>query len=1187
MLSPAPLLVTLLLAASLLAQSPTPSEILDLVRLGYTDAEIRKELEKAEPFPSFDTKALGALERAGASKSLIAWIRQKSQKPPLDLATVDEWLAASKSESELLSKLLARGALPRFGAKELAALAEKGASSTVLILLHGEPLTLRSLAAVARSRLSDALAEKLYERLGHRVQELAPDDSLALLRAGLPKSILEAIRADLAAKAARAALRQPCVRLPLPNGRFVHKGRRFELQLPESWTHYRDVREGQVRFAFSPQGKAKRIEDLDVALTITLTTLDESSVFSGQDAKAVLERLLPLMQLMEPGMLPQGRIESARMGGHDAASLRFRGEPRERSGVFELELRLAVEAPLVFLASAVTREGDWAEHSGDFDRVLSKSRFGTPHGKRRDEPVAAHRLWEKHRSSVVYVEASSGFRRGQGTGFLIRQDGYVLTNWHVIWDSRKGRPHKKLLVRWDEQLRKKSVPARLVGFARRQTAEYRLGGALGGDDVALLKIDGQDHVPLPLCSSARVRLGDPIMTLGFPKSFSLATLSTFLTKGVVTRFNRSIAGRIESFATDAKTTHGSSGGPCIDLMTGAVIGLNTWGYDIGMQTEEGVSLDDFVGYSFVCPIDAALRHFPIVADFGLAEEPELGFFEAFDLSQLCLGQRSNESAIRLAELCVREGGQCPDALWLRATTCEARAWELLDQSETSEAQKLFLRARSSYEQALHHDEEHVASRVALTRLLTGLGQLDEAEKQAKLAIETGKDNWMSFASAAETAMARRELAVASQRAARAAELARDIVPDALNLVGRIAYLRGWAEEGRRAFTKAVQIHDRNFAARAGAAEYFELVEDWDGALRAWQDFADDFASHPLAHYRRGHAYAKKGDLDTAITCFDDATDKFEKHGLVPPRSFFLDFSELTLAKGSATGTLHCLAQQLGHYGADTEAPAWHLRSAGILRDQKVPGLASLHARAAERLSAANGKEREVKEHPRTAPGEAEIVWMMREGRYPEALACDLIANHPLAFAIPREPEAEFEKAVQHLLKRGIPGSVIHAILASGRRFPVQAAAASGTAGKPQPGATQPGATQPGQPAPAQPGDAQEPKPQEDPVAQRNRKLILGTWAFRAMDPRIGRTDIRMTFKPNGQFQILGVMGGFQVNDSGDYEVDRSTLTAHVKNSTNPVAQGQINTWPIKLSQTTMQLHYASFRKWITFQRVGR
>jgi S1-C subfamily serine protease/tetratricopeptide (TPR) repeat protein len=910
----------LLLTVGITAQAPGPSHVIDLLQLGYSDAEIKKELEAAPSFPRFSVEQLEELRDAGASKELLAWIRHKGQ--PADT-------------------------------------------------------------------------------------EQAP-----------PK-------------------RLPPHHEILMDGVFEHRGRRFTIRCPKGWAQYRDINEGQVRFVFSPETGKSRIEALDVAMSVSLSTLEPSSVLGEQDARSVLKRLVPMLRLVEPGFEPIGEVRDCKLGELKAAALRFRGHPKNRKETFDVEMRIAVQEPLAFVVTTGAIDGSWQKHAATFERVLAQSSFGSPFRTRHQQRLEAHQISERHRESVVYVEGQSGFVRGQGTGFVVRSDGYILTNWHVVWSSRNGKPHKKLRVRWEDDLRKKSVPARLVGFARRHTAEYHLGGALGGDDVALLHIEGDGYVPFPLTEAPSVRLGDPIVTMGFPRSFNLATLSTFLTQGVVTRFNRNLQGQLQSFATDAKTTHGSSGGPCIDLVTGGVIGLNTWGYDIGMKTEEGDSLNDFVGYSFVCPIDAALRAFPLVVDFGLEEDPQLEYFEAYDLAQLCLGKRAFKAAVKLAEQTVRLQNTQADALWLRAMTQEAYAWDLLSRKETEQAQQLAQRARSSYEQARHVDPGNTATLISGTRFFLSMSELDRAKEWAEAAVEHCAEDWAAHAVAAEVALARNEFELADQHAKATQRLARDIVPDGHLLLARAAYARNWNEIGHNAALEALKIHPRNLEGTMLEAEYLERIGNWKDAVSAWQRFSDDFAGHPLGHFHRARSLAQLGDRQAALLAFDKAEDGYAKHGIVPPHDFYLEYAQLARAEDFATRALMCYGKQLEHHGRAADAWRVHLQAAKLFRDQKAPDLASLHARAAERLRRATDKDFEVEEHPLRRPPLEGIVWLVKGVEFPAGLICDLISKHPLRYAIPLDPEATRKAEFRKLFEKGLSAPIILAIIESNKRFPVQ------------------------------------------------------------------------------------------------------------------------------------------------------
>ena len=135
-----------------------------------------------------------------------------------------------------------------------------------------------------------------------------------------------------------------------------------------------------------------------------------------------------------------------------------------------------------------------------------------------------------------------------GTGFLFRPDGHILTNFHVVENSRD------ISVRLHDG---RKFPATLVGGDARS-------------DVAVLKIEG-DHFPVAsLGDSDAVRVGEFAFAIGTPME-----LPYTFTVGVVSAKGRSlqIGGGYEFIQTDASINPGNSGGPLCDI-EGRVVGIN-------------------------------------------------------------------------------------------------------------------------------------------------------------------------------------------------------------------------------------------------------------------------------------------------------------------------------------------------------------------------------------------------------------------------------------------------------------------------------------------------------------------------------------------------------------------------------------------------------------------------------------
>jgi 2-alkenal reductase len=178
-------------------------------------------------------------------------------------------------------------------------------------------------------------------------------------------------------------------------------------------------------------------------------------------------------------------------------------------------------------------------------------------------------------------------QESQGSGFVVSENGYVLTSAHVVTDlagSGRATEADRIYVAFKDGDR---IDAELVGWD-------------GYDDVALLRVDPQAHAlrPVPLGDSSRVRAGDPVAAMGSPfgNDDSIAV-------GVVSAIRRSIDSLVsvyrvvDAIQIDAPITHGNSGGPLFDAR-GRVIGINAQ-----IRSESG----NAEGVGFAIPINAAKR----------------------------------------------------------------------------------------------------------------------------------------------------------------------------------------------------------------------------------------------------------------------------------------------------------------------------------------------------------------------------------------------------------------------------------------------------------------------------------------------------------------------------------------------------------------------------------------------------
>lgn len=165
-----------------------------------------------------------------------------------------------------------------------------------------------------------------------------------------------------------------------------------------------------------------------------------------------------------------------------------------------------------------------------------------------------------------------------GSGFIISNDGYILTNQHVVEEATE------------------------IIVAKYSGEEYN-AEIIGSDqisDVALLKIEGDNHHSVPLGNSDNLIIGEWTIALGNPFGLFVKSRPT-VTVGVVSATDRDFSrrqGRVyeDMIQTDASINHGNSGGPLCNA-GGEVIGMNTF----ILTGDTGSS--GFVGIGFAIPIN--------------------------------------------------------------------------------------------------------------------------------------------------------------------------------------------------------------------------------------------------------------------------------------------------------------------------------------------------------------------------------------------------------------------------------------------------------------------------------------------------------------------------------------------------------------------------------------------------------
>ncbi|MDP9432383.1 MAG: trypsin-like peptidase domain-containing protein [Actinomycetota bacterium] len=314
------------------------------------------------------------------------------------------------------------------------------------------------------------------------------------------------------------------------------------------------------------------------------------------------------------GMSPPGLWQSpataaggsSPWGGADAWGA---AGPKQRRGLGRLLLTTLAVAAIALSSTIGGVVGHELAESDEQTNVLDRdANLG---GTVREESVARPAasiagIAARVLPTVVSLEVRRGTSGGSGSGVIIRSDGYILTNNHVISAAADGGT---ITLRFNDE----------------RTSEATIVGRDSTSDLAVIKADTAGALPAAtLGSSRQLQVGDPVIAVGSPLG-----LSGTVTAGIVSSKNRPVStggegtdtnAVINAIQTDAAVNPGNSGGPLVDGR-GAVVGINsaiaTLGGGLG-------GTGGSIGLGFAIPIDSARRIAEQIIRTGKATRPVIG-----------------------------------------------------------------------------------------------------------------------------------------------------------------------------------------------------------------------------------------------------------------------------------------------------------------------------------------------------------------------------------------------------------------------------------------------------------------------------------------------------------------------------------------------------------------------------------
>ena len=250
--------------------------------------------------------------------------------------------------------------------------------------------------------------------------------------------------------------------------------------------------------------------------------------------------------------------------------------------------------------------------AGLFERAApAPSNAAAPAPVRGASTTNVGRVYESAREGVVSVQArrtdvsasplqspEGGGGTATGSGFVLDDEGYIVTNAHVVDGAGE------VTIRPGEE--DDRIEAEVVGSDL-------------DTDIALLKVssaDARELQSLPLADSSRVRVGDQVVAIGNP-----FRLDRTATAGIVSALGRPIEAPSgfsinDAIQTDAAINPGNSGGPLLDS-TGRVIGVNS-------QIATGGGSNGNVGIGFAVPVNTVKRVVPDLKEDGEVSHSYMG-----------------------------------------------------------------------------------------------------------------------------------------------------------------------------------------------------------------------------------------------------------------------------------------------------------------------------------------------------------------------------------------------------------------------------------------------------------------------------------------------------------------------------------------------------------------------------------
>lgn len=826
----------------------------------------------------------------------LAFINSSIEQEKLELDDIIYLKNAGRSNEEIVKEIRQRELAFLFDDSAEKKLKSWGFKDEVLNALRTNQLISDVIKWKQTGKSEDEIIHKIVES-GVEF-ELTAQDLLKLRKEKISIDIVLAIEGKLSEKPMKGFII------------YEHPARYFSIQYPADWKQLYEVQSENITVAFTPDHDKKKPSEVLTGIFVKFTILGKESYHSYLSLEDAYQKLLKFRASStgQPEFKLAAKPKKINLRGANALKAKYNyekdGIKTECMEVFTFQSGIEYSVILEYSSDKLGNLANIFERIvGSFNPLLSEKTKVRQKLHNRDEVV--RELIDKYKCSIVKVKTEWSVYdqgifvttiKGHGTGFIIRKDGYILTNHHVVWADRwqqyaVNKYADKITIEYDSTLKKPSVEAVRIDAVR--TAYPHV-------DIALLKISGDDHTPLPLTrvnpANKHVKEGDAVLALGFPAATEMekempTTLT--VTEGNLSKFNLKNDGTVDEIITTALIHQGNSGGPCFNLETRSVIGLNTFSPWDPRAKQLGLSLT--TTYGGLVPIDTCFDEFAYVLSLPAGSDLKLEAKDYLNLGIQFYKQNLQYPAQQLLQKAATKG--------------LADAYAYLGNLYYDQNNKAM--ALSYYNEAIKREENNIIALYGLAQITHKEGDNLKAIKYLDKGIETASNlkiqniqllmNFYLLRSSVYDASQGTTQAIADAK--KAVDVAQSFYTDALKTLAKLYYKQNEHEKGKECYEQAMNINSNDTEARFGIIDYLVFKKKYDLATLETERILDKFKQDHIVFQNAGKLY-----LATAEKQADSSKrDKFQKRafelydssykilvnkGQYPDLSFLLDYAKL-------------------------------------------------------------------------------------------------------------------------------------------------------------------------------------------------------------------------------------------------------------------------------------------------------